>query len=242
MKKILNIAHRGFSARFPENTMLAFDEGLRAGADGFECDLRLTSDGHVVVFHDDSLQRLCGVKGSIETSTLAELRTLKVMKQESIPTLEELISTFSTTRMNLEIKKSSRDAIVTEQVLRQLSKHRPQAEVLISSFSLEVLKSLEVMDSDKLLGRHGMLVSTSDMASLPELSKSIKVDTWNTPKQVLSKPWNKRWKGVFVPPLWVWTVDEPHEWALALKSELPIEGVITNEPAAFHSFLNSRCL
>ena len=72
--KPLAIAHRGFSSDYPENTSLAFRKAIEAGADGFECDLRLTADGHVVVFHDDDLKRLCGRDGCIEKMNWADIR------------------------------------------------------------------------------------------------------------------------------------------------------------------------
>ncbi|WP_052746097.1 glycerophosphodiester phosphodiesterase [Sulfurovum lithotrophicum] len=85
-------AHRGFSALYPENTLLAFQKALEAGADGIETDLRLTRDGHIVLFHDDDLLYLAGIKGKVESFTLERLQELKIGEGESIPTLESLLS------------------------------------------------------------------------------------------------------------------------------------------------------
>jgi len=235
--KILNIAHRGFSSKYPENTLLAFREGMQAGADGFECDLRLTADGHVVVFHDDDLKRLCGQKGSIESLPLSEVRKLRVFGREPIPTLEDMLLEFHTTRINLEIKMSQRDAVVVETVLRTLTKVRPSGEILFSSFSPEVIRSLNVMNKDHSLGKHGLLVETSCLALLPEMSAELQPSTWNVPKQIMNAPWDKRWGLEMTPPLWIWTVDEPDQWARVLRSPLPFEAIITNKPDALSSFL-----
>lgn len=240
MKRILNIAHRGFSANFPENTLVAFDEGLRAGADGFECDLRLTSDGHVVVFHDDDLRRLCGRPGSIDLMTLEEVKLLRVFGREPVPTLEEVLHQFHTTRINLEIKKSSRDAVVAETVLRVLTKTRPKGPILISSFSLEVMKALSVMDPERRLGDHGMLVTTSHIRDLPQVSEGMSFETWNVPKQILSAPWLKRWENVSIPPLWIWTLDEPDQWNAVFASKLPFEAIITNKPDILSRYLRTK--
>lgn len=234
---MLNIAHRGYSAKYPENTLLAFDEGMRAGADGFECDLRLSSDGHVVVFHDDDLKRLCGVKGSIEQMTLKEIKELRVFSREEIPTLEELLQNFHTTRINLEIKKSGRDSVVVEHVLRVLTKQRPKGPILLSSFSIEVMQALAVMDANRTLGSHGMLVSTSHIEDLPKISQNLECDTWNVPRQILSAPWSRRWKNVEIPPLWIWTLDEPDQWKSVMSSSLPFEAIITNKPSALAEYL-----
>ena len=50
-----NFAHRGFSGKYPENTMLAFKKALEAGADGIELDVQMTKDGQVVVIHDEKV-------------------------------------------------------------------------------------------------------------------------------------------------------------------------------------------
>lgn len=243
MARILNIAHRGFSSEYPENTLLAFEQAMNAGADGFECDLRLTADGRVVVFHDDNLKRLCGVSGSIEQMTWPEVQKLRVKlsgkPEDKIPCLEDLLTQFSTTRMNLEIKHSAREAAVVESTLRVLTKIRPQGSILFSSFSVEVLRCLQVMDAHRSLGKLGVLIESRHLDKLPMISKNFKPDTWNVPKQVLKQPWAERWKGQEVPPLWVWTVDEPDEWRACTVSKLPIEAIITNKPAALSDFLRA---
>jgi glycerophosphoryl diester phosphodiesterase len=66
-------AHRGGSALGPENTLAAFELGLRAGADGLELDVHLSADGVPVVFHDDTLDRTTNASGPVATRTAAEL-------------------------------------------------------------------------------------------------------------------------------------------------------------------------
>jgi glycerophosphoryl diester phosphodiesterase len=69
----LAIGHRGLSATYPENTYMAFAAALAAGADGLEGDLHLTSDGVIVLMHDDTLDRTTNCTGRIDAHTLAEL-------------------------------------------------------------------------------------------------------------------------------------------------------------------------
>src|ERR1051326_4789101 len=66
-------AHRGGSALAPENTLAAFELGLRAGADGFELDVHLSADGVPVVFHDEMLDRTTNATGPVVARTAAEL-------------------------------------------------------------------------------------------------------------------------------------------------------------------------
>ncbi len=86
-------AHRGlWDAKSPENSLAAFKKAVDAGY-GIEFDIHKTRDGHVVVFHDDTLVRMCGVEGRIEDKTLAELRELRLLgSDQGIPTLQELLA------------------------------------------------------------------------------------------------------------------------------------------------------
>ena len=61
MQSLKKIAHRGASGQYPENSRLAFEKAIAAGADMIELDCQLTADGHVVVFHDERLARTTGV-------------------------------------------------------------------------------------------------------------------------------------------------------------------------------------
>ena len=62
----INIAHRGFSGKYPENTMLAFQKALELGVDAIELDVHLSKDGEVMVFHDEDLMRMTGEKGLLK--------------------------------------------------------------------------------------------------------------------------------------------------------------------------------
>ncbi len=70
------IAHRGASAELPEHTLAAYVRALELGADGLECDVRLTRDGHLVCIHDRTVDRTSDGSGVVSTMTLAELQRL----------------------------------------------------------------------------------------------------------------------------------------------------------------------
>ena len=95
---ILNVGHRGYSTAFPENTLVALNGAFQAGADLVEIDLQKSADGHVVVIHDDTVNRTTDGVGRVDEKTLAELRTLDAgswfapeFTGEPIPTLEEAL-------------------------------------------------------------------------------------------------------------------------------------------------------
>ncbi|HCJ76546.1 glycerophosphodiester phosphodiesterase family protein [Thermoguttaceae bacterium LCP21S3_D4] len=62
---VKNIAHRGFSGKYPENTMLAFEKAIEAGCDGIELDVQLSKDGIPVIVHDERLARTTGESGFV---------------------------------------------------------------------------------------------------------------------------------------------------------------------------------
>ena len=93
------IAHRGYSARAPENTLAAIEAGVAAGADAVEFDLHVTADGTPVLFHDETLGRTTDGEGAVRDRTLAELRGLDAgswfgpaFAGEPIPTFAEALT------------------------------------------------------------------------------------------------------------------------------------------------------
>ena len=72
------VAHRGASDKIAEHTLGAYLAAVDEGADGFECDVRLTADGHLVCVHDRTLRRIAGRRDVISTMELAELAALDV--------------------------------------------------------------------------------------------------------------------------------------------------------------------
>src|SRR5512140_1563192 len=93
----LIFGHRGSPRRFPENTLASFDEALRAGADGFETDLRLLSDKTAVLYHDDEIAEI-----EVETLSAAALVERGAMLQR----LEDLAPYSEKATMVLEVKRS----------------------------------------------------------------------------------------------------------------------------------------
>src|SRR3954464_797088 len=88
-------AHRGlhYGSGFPENSLIAFAAALELGA-GIECDLRLTADNHIVVFHDADAWRVCASPMRIGSSTPKDLERLRV-GEHPIPTLASLLALVS---------------------------------------------------------------------------------------------------------------------------------------------------
>lgn len=94
MSKI--IAHRGFSGKYPENTMLAFSKAVEIGADGIELDVHFTKDGEIVIIHDETIDRTTDGTGFVRDYTYEELSRFNAYGRfegqfefQRIPTLRE---------------------------------------------------------------------------------------------------------------------------------------------------------
>jgi len=143
--------HRGAAAECPENTIPSFRRALEVGADALETDVHLTRDGHVVLSHDPTARRCCGVAREIEAARLDELRQWDAGwgfrgpdgkrpyagQGIRIPTLEEMLVEFRGVRLNIDIKQT--DPPMVEPVLALLRQHKAEHEVTLASFHLRTL-------------------------------------------------------------------------------------------------------
>jgi len=134
----LVFAHRGGSALAPENTIGAFDNGLRLGADGLELDVHLSSDGVVVVHHDRTLERTTSLQGPVVSKTAAEL------ERADVPRLADVLARYPSTRIIIEMKVNSRAlaAAVIDDVRRAGAIDR----VCLGAFGHRVLRAARTLD------------------------------------------------------------------------------------------------
>ncbi len=126
-------AHRGGARIGPENTIVGFDRGLAAGADGLELDVHLSRDGIVVVHHDDRLERTTRGTGLVANRTAAELAALDV------PTLREVLGRYPTAGIIIELKESS--TALASAVVREIRTAGAVERVCLGSFSLTALRA-----------------------------------------------------------------------------------------------------
>lgn len=147
------IAHRGGWRLWPENTLYAFQRSVDLGVDMLEMDVQLSKDGHLVVFHDNRVNRTTNDTGYVHTFTLAELKALDAGYKWSsdkkktfpfrgkgivVPTLKEVFEAFPQMRMVIEIKERKADLVAPlGNLIRQ---YDMQDKVLIASFDAGVLK------------------------------------------------------------------------------------------------------
>lgn len=125
------IAHRGFSAERPENTIASFDHALESGFPCIELDIHLTADGVPVVMHDDTVDRTTDGSGPISGFTLAEIKELDAgswfelptghrMDRQTVPSLEDVLMRYAgKAHIFIEIKSSEKELIESTRRLLQ---------------------------------------------------------------------------------------------------------------------------
>lgn len=144
-------AHRGASGFAPENTMEAFKLALEKGANGIELDVQLTSDGEVVVIHDDDVKRTTNSEGLVMSKTFEEIRSLDAGSWFSpefagvkIPTLEEVLDWMLTNSilLNIEIKTMPRlyNKELVVKTLEMVKERKLGDRIIISSFEHRAVK------------------------------------------------------------------------------------------------------
>lgn len=150
------VAHRGYPARLPENTLPSIEAALQAGARYVEVDVQLSKDAEPVLFHDRDLQRLCGQDGTVHDYNWHELQVFRVHDRSrdmdnvldiAIPHLHELVALLRQhpdVTVFIELKRISLERFgiqeVIEQVLPLLQPIKSQAALI--SYSLEAMQYL----------------------------------------------------------------------------------------------------
>ena len=137
-------AHRGYSGKYPENTMIAFKKALECGVDGIELDVQLTKDGEVVIIHDETIDRTTTGKGFVVDYTYEELEKFdasfkfKDLGFNKIPTLREyfqLVKDYDIVT-NVELKTGINEYLgIEEKVWELIKEYNLEEKVIISSFN-----------------------------------------------------------------------------------------------------------
>ena len=155
--KFINYAHRGASHYAPENTFASFYKAIEMQANGIETDIQSTKDGVLVLHHDDTLKRICGIDKPVGEFTLKELRELDFgtffdtkYEGEKIVTLIDFLSYFASKPITfaIEIKEEG----IENEVLHICRKYLNDNQFYITSFYLRSILWLADMPSPPNLG------------------------------------------------------------------------------------------
>jgi glycerophosphoryl diester phosphodiesterase len=243
------IGHRGAAAVRPENTLLAFQTARDAGACMIEFDIRQSADGELIVFHDETLVRLCSEPTTVASLTYEALSARVVGRYQGtplhIPRLAEVFSTFQRSLFyNIELKT---DVVASPDVVQRLidlvRAHRMTERVLVSSFHHESLQLMHEHAHDIALGlllslEQGCHLGNPEamVARAREFDCSAIHPDFRLLRLYPALVEQSHTAGLRVFP---WTVDHPHVWQV-LVDELHVDGVITNDPAKLYEWLLAR--
>jgi glycerophosphoryl diester phosphodiesterase len=230
----LVIAHRGFSAKAPENTLASYQLAIDAGAQMAECDVRLTKDGVPVLLHDADLERTTGVAGKLAQRTLAEIRELDAgswkapeFAGQRIPTLAEALElTNGRLRFVIEIKDKGIEKQVVE-VIR--SAGVDPASLMIFCFQRETVANIARLEP--------LLPTTWLVGDLPyrdDDRRGVLRDALRARVSALGLPLSKvdpdfvRLAHESGLPIFVWTINDPDDMRFLIR--IGVDGIITDHP------------
>lgn len=255
MSAPLVFAHRGSSAELPEHTLAAYLRALEEGADGLECDVRLSRDGHLVCLHDRRLDRVSNGRGRVSAYTLAELEALDFgswhpgcappdpdepvdESRTRLLTLERLLDTVRAAgrpvRLLIETKHPTRHGGAVErrlvEMLRRygLAEPRPDdpVQVVVMSFApLAIRRIRELAPALPTVLLLEVLPAWLRLGRLPFGSRIAGPGI----ALVRARPHLVRALRAAGNQVYVWTVNEPADLELVLAAG--VDGIITDRPA-----------
>lgn len=141
-------AHRGFSGKYPENTMLAFQKAYDVGAGGIELDVQMTKDGEIVVIHDERVDRTTDGIGYVKDFLYKQIRLLDAggwfherFARQRIPSLMEVLEWVQDLdkeiMINIELKNNAIDyPHLEEKLLKMIGQFQLEKQVVLSSFNI----------------------------------------------------------------------------------------------------------
>ena len=261
------VAHRGASAERAEHTLAAYALALEQGADGLECDVRLTRDGHLVCVHDRRVDRTSTGRGPVSTQDLASLAAHDYGSwHDELDDADDLIA------RRVAGRGAAADGLLTLDALLGLVAGWPRPVQLFIETKHPVRHSgLVETTLLALLARHGLATPSCRadspvlvMSFSPRALRRIRADAPALPTVALLSELDRvrcgrlpRWADIVGPdvravrsdpefvdraagnghPTYCWTVDEPSD--VALCAELGVHYLATNRPAQTRELLRS---
>jgi glycerophosphoryl diester phosphodiesterase len=236
-KRPLIFAHRGASKAAPENTLPAFEAAIRLGADGIELDVQYSSDGALVIFHNDTLEKTSDGAGRVTAHTLSELRALDAgswfgpsFAGTHIPTLDEALDLMKgklLVNVELKVLGTLRSGMGADAV-RAIRAHGMADQVVISSFNPFALRQAKGAGPEI----ECALLLAHDLPSWMRWGftrRYSRADGLHPDFDMVDQTYMARARQLGK-PVRVWTVDE--EAAMRHLIALDVDAIITNVPDA----------
>lgn len=243
----LVFAHRGYSARAPENTLAAFRLAREEGIPGIELDVQLCGTGEVVVIHDYGLRRITGVKKPVAEASYTELREMDAgswfarrFRDESIPLLADVFDTLGTSvYYDIEIKqRDDEETGIEEALARIITEYGFTSSVMVSSFNPAVVSRFKRALSS---------IPTAVIFASPKKVRHLLPGMGYAAHRGYDalKPYYRRVKpgyvvmqhGLYGYPLLAWTVNSVK--AARKLVEIGVAGLVSDDPGPIHKALRT---
>lgn len=216
----LRIGHRGAAGHAPENTLASIKKAIGFGVDLVEVDVQKSRDGHLVIMHDETVDRTTDGKGRVPDLLLTELQALDAGHGERIPTLEEVLETArGRVGLMLELKVAGVARLVADLVQR--SQYR--GIVIYASFLHDELLAVRKADA--------VAVTLALFDKLPKDPVGAASRLKATHVGLRFKTASSRWITGFQRAglqVFVYTVNEPRD--IQAMQKLGVDGIITDFP------------
>lgn len=216
---MLKIGHRGAKGYVAENTLASFQKALDLGVDGIELDIHLSSNGEIMVIHDETIDRTTSSKGFVKDFTSSQLQSL------GIPTLHEVLNLINKVcPVNIEIK----DKKATEKVIHLVEKyiseyHWSYNQFFVSSFIWDELEKISKLNSNILTG----VLTEDSIERTLVFAQKIKAHSINPYFKLLNlKNVEEIKQNGF--KIYTWTVNSTED--IIFAKTLNIDGIISDFP------------
>lgn len=233
------IAHRGYSQNYPENTLVAFQAAVAAGAAMIELDVMFSRDRRPVVIHDATLERTTNGHGAVNGFTVADLKKLDAgswfdprYTGEPLPELTEVLDLIGgRTNVNIEIKSQAYERnhppdAIENQVVAMVKKKKLKNSVLISSFEIDFLVQIASMPDPPAIA---LISQTPPSRRILDLCTHLKVYSWHPEYKIVTPRQVERMHtaGIKVFP---YNVNMYEDFVRMM--DMKVDGVITDDPVA----------
>ncbi|MET3164155.1 MULTISPECIES: glycerophosphodiester phosphodiesterase [unclassified Arthrobacter] len=242
------LAHRGFSRAGLENSMAAFRAAAELGYEYLETDVHTTSDGVLLLFHDDTLDRVTDGRGRISELTAAEVSTARIGGREPVPLFDDLLTAFPAARLNLDVK----DWKSVQSLAAGIERHGAHDRVLVASFSDRRRRAVLKMLSRPVASSAGMVTNALFVLLGPVLPaawlrlalrgplrdvQALQVPVRYGAVRVVTPAYVRRAHALGL-VVHVWTINHPAEMHRLL--DLGVDGIVTDRADLLKQVLRER--
>lgn len=223
-RQVLSIGHRGAAGHAAGNTRTSFEKAIRLGADMVELDVQLCQSGEVVVIHDATVDRVTEGQGPVQDKTLAELRSLTIGEEETIPPLSDVLDFIQgKVAVNIELKGEG----TAEPTVELLESYLNQSNWTESDFLVSSSHPSELIDFHSLKKeiKLGILIKKkfdSQPLAAEIAAYSLHPEISLVDQDFVNKAHNQQLK------VYPWVVNQREE--IERMKELGVGGIITDYP------------